>query len=95
MFVEDLDLQQRYNNSHSHHPFLRHPHSLSHSLSDQEDIGGDSGITDEHKAILEKVRLNTRQDYLQGAASGSVRATDRLMRELQDIYRSKNFKDGE
>ncbi|CAI8013217.1 Ubiquitin-conjugating enzyme E2 Q1 [Geodia barretti] len=62
--------------------------------SDQEDIGGDSGITDEHKAILEKVRLNTRQDYLQGATSGSVRATDRLMRELQDIYRSKNFKDG-
>lgn len=62
--------------------------------SDHEDIGGDSGIKDEYKAILEKVRLNTRQDYLQGATSGSVRATDRLMRELQDIYRSQNFKDG-
>ena len=58
-------------------------------------MGGDSGITDENKAILEKVRLNTRQEYLQGAASGSVRATDRLMRELQDIYRSTNFKSGQ
>lgn len=63
--------------------------------SDHEDIGGDSGINEEYKAILERVRLNTRQDYLQGATSGSVRATDRLMRELQDIYRSQNFKDGE
>lgn len=60
----------------------------------EEDIGGDSGINEEYKAILERVRLSTRQDYLQGAASGSVRATDRLMRELQDIYRSQNFKDG-
>ena len=40
------------------------------------------------------MRLNTRQDYLTGGATGSVRATDRLMRELQDIYRSQNFKDG-
>ena len=67
--------------------------SLSHS--DSEDIGGDSGIAEENKAVLEKVRLNTRQEYLEGAASGSVRATDRLMRELQDIYRSSNFKSGE
>ena len=67
---------------------------MSSLCSDHEDIGGDSGITDENKAILERVRLSTRRDYLQGAASGSVRATDRLMRELQDIYRSQNFKDG-
>ena len=41
------------------------------------------------------MRVNTRQEYLQGGgASGSIRATDRLMRELQDIYRSQNFKDG-
>eukprot|EP00731_Ephydatia_muelleri_P016705 Em0009g1129a len=62
--------------------------------SDHEDIGGDEGIKEEHKAVLEKIRLNTRQEYLHGATSGSVRATDRLMRELQDIYRSQNFKDG-
>ena len=63
--------------------------------SDHEDIGGDAGITDENRAILERVRMNTRQEYLAaGKATGSVRATDRLMRELQDIYRSKNYKSG-
>ena len=67
---------------------------LPRACSDSEDIGDDAGITDENKAILEKVRLNTRQDYLSGGATGSVRATDRLMRELQDVYRSQNFKDG-
>ena len=67
----------------------------THAHNSQENIGGDSGITDENKAILERVRVNTRQEYLQGGgASGSIRATDRLMRELQDIYRSQNFKDG-
>ena len=64
--------------------------------SDHEDIGADTGITDENKAILEKVRLSTRQEYIQGGgATSSVRASDRLMRELRDIYRSQNFKDGE
>lgn len=66
------------------------------SCSDHEDIGGDAGITDENRAILERVRMNTRQEYLAaGKATGSVRATDRLMRELQDIYKSKNYKSGE
>lgn len=32
---------------------------------------------------------------LQGAVSGSVQATDRLMKELRDIYRSQSFKGGE
>jgi len=63
--------------------------------SDHDNIGGDVGITDENKAILERVRMNTRQEYLHGGgATGSIRANDRLMRELQDIYRSQNFKDG-
>lgn len=30
----------------------------------------------------------------QGAVSGSVQATDRLMKELRDIYRSPSFKGG-
>ena len=63
---------------------------------DTEDIGGDSGIAEENRVILERVRMNTRQEYLaEGKATGSVRATDRLMRELQDIYRSKNYKSGQ
>ena len=40
--------------------------------------------------------MSTRQEYLQSgsASSSSVRASDRLMRELRDIYRSSNFKSG-
>lgn len=64
--------------------------------SSPEDIGADTGITDENKAVLEKVRMSTRQEYLQSGSgsSSSVRASDRLMRELRDIYRSSNFKSG-
>ena len=32
--------------------------------------------------------------YLQGSISGSVQATDRLMKELREIYRSDSFKQG-
>lgn len=48
----------------------------------------------EHLATLERLRQNQRQDYLkQGSMSGSsVQATDRLMKELRDIYRSDTFK---
>lgn len=46
----------------------------------------------EHLATLERLRQNQRQDYLKGAVSGSVQATDRLMKELRDIYRSESFK---
>ena len=30
--------------------------------------------------------------FFQGSVSGSVQATDRLMKELRDIYRSDSFK---
>ncbi|KAK9879016.1 hypothetical protein WA026_003829 [Henosepilachna vigintioctopunctata] len=46
----------------------------------------------EHLAMLERLRQNQRQDYLKGSVSGSVQATDRLMKELRDIYRSNSFK---
>lgn len=67
---------------------------VSWVCSDTEDVSGDVGITDDKKIILERIRLNTRKEYLEGTTTGSVRATDRLMRELQDIYRSKCHKDG-
>ncbi|XP_067831977.1 ubiquitin-conjugating enzyme E2 Q1 isoform X2 [Heptranchias perlo] len=54
----------------------------------------DEGIGKENLAILEKIKKNQRQDYLNGAVSGSVQATDRLMKELRDIYRSESFKAG-
>ncbi|KAL4642049.1 ubiquitin-conjugating enzyme E2 Q2-like isoform X1 [Arapaima gigas] len=62
----------------------------------------DDGIEKENLAILEKIRKNQRQDHLnanllilfQGAVSGSVQASDRLMKELREIYRSQSYKTG-
>lgn len=51
-------------------------------------------ISTEHFATLERLRQNQRQDYLKGSVSGSVQATDRLMKELRDVYRSDSFKKG-
>jgi hypothetical protein len=38
----------------------------------------------EHLATLESLRQNQRSDYLKGSMSGSVQATDRLMKELRE-----------
>uniref|UniRef100_A0A671WDR2 Ubiquitin-conjugating enzyme E2Q family member 2 n=1 Tax=Sparus aurata TaxID=8175 RepID=A0A671WDR2_SPAAU len=55
----------------------------------------DDGIEKENLAILEKIRKNQRQDHLNGAVSGSVQASDRLMKELREIYRSQSYKTGD
>lgn len=48
----------------------------------------------QHFATLERLRQTQREDYLRGAVTGSVQATDRLMKELRDIYRSDSSKKG-
>ena len=55
----------------------------------------DEDMDSQHFATLERLRQTQRQDYLRGAVSGSVQATDRLMKELRDIYRSDSSKKGE
>eukprot|EP00918_Siedleckia_nematoides_P043904 GHVU01095951.1.p1 GENE.GHVU01095951.1~~GHVU01095951.1.p1 ORF type:complete len:371 (+),score=52.29 GHVU01095951.1:169-1281(+) len=52
------------------------------------------GIAMENLVTLEKLKQSQRQDYLKGSVSGSVQATDRLMKELREIYRSDSFKRG-
>jgi len=44
--------------------------------------------------VLERLKAKQRCDYLKGTVSGSVQATDRLMKELRDIYKSPSFKSG-
>ena len=44
--------------------------------------------------MLERLKAKQRGDYLKGTVSGSVQATDRLMKELRDIYKSEDFKKG-
>uniref|UniRef100_A0A3Q1AMS3 UBC core domain-containing protein n=1 Tax=Amphiprion ocellaris TaxID=80972 RepID=A0A3Q1AMS3_AMPOC len=80
---EDIDLDQ----------------DLDHyDMKEEEPASGkkseDDGIEKENLAILEKIRKNQRQDHLNGAVSGSVQASDRLMKELREIYRSQSYKTG-
>uniref|UniRef100_A0A8D0EKS9 Uncharacterized protein n=1 Tax=Strix occidentalis caurina TaxID=311401 RepID=A0A8D0EKS9_STROC len=67
-----------------------------YDMKEEEPVDGkkseDEGIEKENLAILEKIRKNQRQDHLNGAVSGSVQASDRLMKELRDIYRSQSYK---
>ncbi|XP_031296609.2 ubiquitin-conjugating enzyme E2 Q2 isoform X1 [Camelus dromedarius] len=69
-----------------------------YEMKEEEPINGkkseDEGIEKENLAILEKIRKTQRQDHLNGAVSGSVQASDRLMKELRDIYRSQSYKAG-
>lgn len=52
------------------------------------------GISLENTATLERLKQNQRESYLNGSVSGSVQATDRLMKELREIYRSDSYKRG-
>ncbi|XP_055455573.1 ubiquitin-conjugating enzyme E2 Q2-like [Psammomys obesus] len=54
----------------------------------------DEGLEKEHLAILENIRKSQRQDHLNGTVSGSVHASNRLMKELREIYRSQSYKSG-
>ncbi|XP_030620795.1 ubiquitin-conjugating enzyme E2 Q2 isoform X7 [Chanos chanos] len=69
-----------------------------YEMKDEEPVEGkkseDDGIEKENLAILEKIRKNQRQDHLNGAVSGSVQASDRLLKELREIYRSQSYKTG-
>uniref|UniRef100_A0AAX7VK24 E2 ubiquitin-conjugating enzyme n=1 Tax=Astatotilapia calliptera TaxID=8154 RepID=A0AAX7VK24_ASTCA len=69
-----------------------------YEMKEEEPVDGkkseDEGIEKENLAILEKIRKNQRQDHLNGAVSGSVQASDRLMKELREIYRSQSYKTG-
>ncbi|KAL4228155.1 ubiquitin-conjugating enzyme [Mactra antiquata] len=52
------------------------------------------GIDTENLAVLERLKQSQRDEYLKGSVSGSVQATDRLMKELREVYRSDSFKNG-
>uniref|UniRef100_A0A8C2HKD5 E2 ubiquitin-conjugating enzyme n=1 Tax=Cyprinus carpio TaxID=7962 RepID=A0A8C2HKD5_CYPCA len=76
---------------------------LHYEMKEEEPVDGkkseDDGIEKENLAVLEKIRKNQRQDHLNvsahsGAVSGSVQASDRLMKELREIYRSQSYKNG-
>ncbi|CAD6199739.1 unnamed protein product [Caenorhabditis auriculariae] len=54
----------------------------------------DEGVSAEGLEVLDKVCRVNRQQHLSGKVQGSVTATDRLMKEIRDIYRSEHVKNG-
>lgn len=54
----------------------------------------EDGLSSEHYAKLEKLRQLQRDSYMKGSPYGSVQATDRLMKELREVYKSDSFKSG-
>lgn len=54
----------------------------------------EDGLSSEHHAKLEKLRQIQRDNYMKGAPYGSVQATDRLMKELREVYKSDSYKRG-
>jgi len=54
----------------------------------------EDGLSSEHYAKLEKLRQIQRDSYMKGAPYGSVQATDRLMKELREVYKSDSYKSG-
>ncbi|XP_065672828.1 ubiquitin-conjugating enzyme E2 Q2 isoform X3 [Hydra vulgaris] len=59
---------------------------LSDEKKEKEELGLDSFTQ------LQNLRVSQRQEFLSGRISGSVQATDRLMKELKNIYKSNSFK---
>lgn len=70
-----------------HYDMEEDGHSTEQKAKEEVD-----GIEEENLAVLERLKQNQRQSYLKGSVAGSVQATDRLMKELRDIYKSDSFK---
>lgn len=66
-------------------------------MEDEPHLGSRSkeeGISSEHQAKLERLRQVQRDSHMKGSPQGSVQATDRLMKELREVYKSESYKSG-
>ena len=68
--------------------------NASGSTSSSESATEYEGIATNNIVTLEKLKHTQRQSYLKGQVCGSVLATDRLMKELRDVYRSDANRNG-
>lgn len=58
------------------------------------DNASNDGIRTEDLATLERIRQNQRENYQNGSVAYSVQATDRLMKELREVFQSESVKKG-
>ncbi|PAV91300.1 hypothetical protein WR25_21893 isoform A [Diploscapter pachys] len=70
-------------------------HDLEVVTMDEASGSHEDELPVEGKQVLDQVCRHTRQQHLTGRVQGSVTATDRLMKEIKDIYRSEHFKNGQ
>ncbi|XP_071487339.1 ubiquitin-conjugating enzyme E2 Q1-like [Diadema setosum] len=82
---EDDDENHEVDDCLDHYEMEEEPSKMEKDNDEKE-------IDAENYAVLARLKSNQRKDYLKGSVSGSVGATDRLMKELRDIYRSDSFK---
>jgi len=85
---EDEGLEEGHEDSEDSDNYEMEEDTEQDSNKDLQEIGA------ANYAVLERIRVNRREDHLKGTVSGSVQATDRLMKELRDVYRSDSFKKG-
>lgn len=57
-------------------------------------LAQDDDLLPEGREVINRVSYAQRQQHLQGVPSGSITASDRLMKELREMYRSENYKNG-
>ncbi|KAL9987282.1 hypothetical protein ACROYT_G001563 [Oculina patagonica] len=85
---EDEGLEEGHEDSEDSDNYEMEEDTEQDSNKDLQEIGA------ANYAVLERIRVNRREDHLKGTVCGSIQATDRLMKELRDVYRSDSFKRG-
>lgn len=80
---------------HSIHNLLLYHYCSTSLIINIFYIASFQDLSAEQKAVFARLNHVQREQHLTGTAAGSVTATDRLMKELKDIYRSDHFKNGE
>lgn len=85
---EDEGLEEGHDDSEDSDNYEMEEETEQDSNKELQEIGA------ANYAVLERIRVNRREDHLKGTVSGSIQATDRLMKELRDVYRSESFKRG-
>ncbi|XP_052028700.1 ubiquitin-conjugating enzyme E2 Q2-like isoform X2 [Apodemus sylvaticus] len=69
-------------------------YELKEEERSSEKKSDDEGLEEEHLAMLRNINKNLWKAHSSGTTSGSLLASNRLMKELREIYRSQCYKSG-
>ncbi|KAJ6635549.1 Ubiquitin-conjugating enzyme E2 Q2 [Pseudolycoriella hygida] len=90
--IDDIDSDQEEEVANESEQDSENDEDLPLEMDEGKNVSKKEDMDVEHLATLERFRQSHRQEHLKGSISGSVQATDRLMKELRDIWRSESFK---